>query len=196
MLKLKNKQLAISLLRPQGFTIVELLIVIVVIAILASISVVAYRGISDRANDTVVENDLAAITKTLELIKVNLGRYPRYSEEFTASNSFKFSKLAYDRSTHNAMYCINIDTDTYALGVRSKSGSSYMLVNGTTTKVCLLVQIQYALRRGRLVGVHPRFRILHFMVSNLQVHLQVLPTDGINFGPGPIRRLSGLTFCT
>lgn len=134
MLKLKNKQLAISLLRPQGFTIVELLIVIVVIAILASISVVAYRGISDRANDTVVENDLAAITKTLELIKVNLGRYPRYSEEFTASNSFKFSKLAYDRSTHNAMYCINIDTDTYALGVRSKSGSSYMLVNGTTTK--------------------------------------------------------------
>lgn len=36
-----------------GFTIVELLIVIVVIAILATISVVAYSGIQQRANNTV-----------------------------------------------------------------------------------------------------------------------------------------------
>jgi len=36
----------------RGFTIVELLIVIVVIAILAAISVVAYNGIQQRANNT------------------------------------------------------------------------------------------------------------------------------------------------
>lgn len=35
--------------RPKGFTLVELLIVIVVIAILAAISVVAYNGIQTRA---------------------------------------------------------------------------------------------------------------------------------------------------
>ena len=35
-----------------GFTIVELLIVIVVIAILAAVSVVAYTGIQNRANDS------------------------------------------------------------------------------------------------------------------------------------------------
>lgn len=41
-----------------GFTIVELLIVIVVIAILAAISVVAYNGIQDRAQRSAVATDM------------------------------------------------------------------------------------------------------------------------------------------
>jgi prepilin-type N-terminal cleavage/methylation domain-containing protein len=40
-----------------GFTIVELLIVIVVIAILAAISIVAYTGIQNRANDAALQSD-------------------------------------------------------------------------------------------------------------------------------------------
>lgn len=41
-----------------GFTIVELLIVIVVIAILAAITIVAYTGIQNRAAGTVLQSDL------------------------------------------------------------------------------------------------------------------------------------------
>ena len=48
-----------------GFTIVELLIVIVVIAILAAISMVAYTNIQGRARDSRRASDIAQIKKAL-----------------------------------------------------------------------------------------------------------------------------------
>ncbi len=56
-----------------GFTIVELLIVIVVIAILAAISVVAYTGIQARANDSQVRSAVAQIEKALKLYAIDYG---------------------------------------------------------------------------------------------------------------------------
>ena len=50
-----------------GFTLVELLIVIVVIAILASISIVAYNGIQNRAKNVATQSDLRQIEGFLEL---------------------------------------------------------------------------------------------------------------------------------
>lgn len=62
--------------RHQGFTIVELLIVIVVIAILASVSVVAYAGIQSRSRDSARISKIKDIAKALELYKIDNGRYP------------------------------------------------------------------------------------------------------------------------
>ena len=53
--------------RTRGFTIVELLIVIVVIAILATITIVAYRGIQARARDSQRMQDMSQIKKALLL---------------------------------------------------------------------------------------------------------------------------------
>jgi|GEM_PF-734305 len=59
-----------------GFTIVELLIVIVIIGILAAIVVVAYSGIQARALDTAAKSSLAQAAQSMELIKTTTGSYP------------------------------------------------------------------------------------------------------------------------
>ena len=51
----------------KGFTIVELLIVIVVIAILAAITIVAYNGIQNRAKNTQMVSATVAYVKAIEL---------------------------------------------------------------------------------------------------------------------------------
>ena len=60
----------------RGFTIVELLIVIVVIAILAAISVVAYRGIQERSRYTVMKQDIATINKAIQMYIASNGTIP------------------------------------------------------------------------------------------------------------------------
>ncbi|AHB42071.1 hypothetical protein RAAC3_TM7C00001G0206 [Candidatus Saccharibacteria bacterium RAAC3_TM7_1] len=56
-----------------GFTIVELLIVIVVIAILAAITIVAYSGLQQRTRDNIRKSDLTSIAKALKLYSVDNG---------------------------------------------------------------------------------------------------------------------------
>lgn len=60
----------------KGFTIVELLIVIVVIGILAAISIVAYNGIQERARMSKMKSEFHSIEQAVELYKVDEGKIP------------------------------------------------------------------------------------------------------------------------
>ncbi len=62
--------------KQSAFTIVELLIVIVVVAILATISIVSYKGVQGRARDSIRMSKLQDIAGALELYKLDNGRYP------------------------------------------------------------------------------------------------------------------------
>ena len=60
-----------SRLHRRGFTLVELLIVVVVIAILAAITVVAYRGVASNAQPAALKADLAQAASGLETYKID-----------------------------------------------------------------------------------------------------------------------------
>lgn len=109
-----------------GFTIVELLIVIVVIGILAAITIVAYSGIQNRANDSVVASDLSTARKKLELANIELGHYPQSLSEMP---SFKISKSSYDTTQNNVYYITDKVNNTFAFGVRSKSLKGFILTS-------------------------------------------------------------------
>lgn len=113
----------------RGFTIVELLIVIVIIGILAAITIVAYNGIQNRSYDTSIQSDLNNIAKIIQLEGIKNGDvYPMP----TASMGIKVTKSAF-ATTQNTMYfCKNDSTNQFALAAKSRSGKTYKYVSSTS----------------------------------------------------------------
>lgn len=64
----------------KGFTIVELLIVIVVIAILAAITIVSYNGITRQTRISTVKTNLRNIATQMEIFYADNGRYPNLTQ--------------------------------------------------------------------------------------------------------------------
>jgi prepilin-type N-terminal cleavage/methylation domain-containing protein len=107
--------------RALGFSLVELLIVIVVIAILAAITIVAYNGIQNRANEVSVTADLRNISKQVELHRINIGHYPSITEIDTLK--IKVNKAAYGVNPTGAtgFYCVDSNGSEFSIVTRVKS---------------------------------------------------------------------------
>lgn len=89
-----------------GFTVVELLIVVVVIGILAVISVVAYAGIQDQARASRIASLLNQAKSKLELHKVDNGSYPN-TDGFIGANIVGPGDIKYQYSSaEGSHYCL------------------------------------------------------------------------------------------
>ena len=63
-------------IKNQGFTLVELLIVIVIIAILTVVSLVAYNGLQNQAKTSAAKSAADAVAKKAELYNTAKSKYP------------------------------------------------------------------------------------------------------------------------
>ena len=146
--------------KPQaGFTIVELLIVIVVIAILAAISIVAYNGIQSRARDTQRVSEMHRLKLALETYYVDNGFYPLcngsgvcsstgYSQPISmlpvtppigndplnASTQYGYYYARGYKKASNSSFTNTGSAQDYIIGTRleNNSGSSYSGWNNTS----------------------------------------------------------------
>ncbi len=81
--------------KQRGFTIVELLIVVVIIAILAAITIVAYNGIQDRAKKSSAQSAASSLQKKAEAYGIDgPNNYPTTVSQMTTAASDKSYYLA------------------------------------------------------------------------------------------------------
>ena len=73
--------------KQQGFTIVELLIVIVVIGILAAITIVAYNGIQSRGKTASAQSAAVSLDKKIESYNAINSQYPNVAGTITGSGT-------------------------------------------------------------------------------------------------------------
>jgi prepilin-type N-terminal cleavage/methylation domain-containing protein len=71
----------------RGFTLVELLIVIVVIAILAAITIVAYNGIQTRARASTALTTANSAIKKIHIYNADQAGYPVISTDLTGASA-------------------------------------------------------------------------------------------------------------
>lgn len=121
--------------KQKGFTIVELLIVIVVIAILAAITLATYNGIQSRAQETSVQHDMSNISKQVEIYKVDEGRYP--SSAKLQELGVKVNKRTYGVNPTGAtiFYCVDNAGTVFSIVARVKSSKllQYLSSSGNTS---------------------------------------------------------------
>lgn len=111
-----------------GFTIVELLIVVVVIAILAAITIVAYNGIQRRANESAATNAAAQAKKKIGVWQVENPNQAPDQVTFTSlvgtASGFEYSPGV------NGAYCITSTSGTISYMITESTNATSGSCNG------------------------------------------------------------------
>lgn len=97
----------IKSVQQKGFTIVELLIVIVVIGILAAITVVSYNGVQQRANAATVTSTLTNVAKKMSVDYTLTGSYALTASAVDENRGLQTgSKVSLQYTSTGSTYCI------------------------------------------------------------------------------------------
>lgn len=136
-----GKDMQIGWKKQSGFTIVELLIVIVVIAILAAITIVAYNGIQARATFSTYKSDITSINKAILMYYADNGAYPGHlasgSGCWTNISTQNFISGLTPKYMTNLPLTPNGSSDNYYAYCFNLGGTQYKLMRLTSSSITL-----------------------------------------------------------
>lgn len=72
--------------RNHAFTLVELLVVITIIGILATIIIVSYAGVKEKARKSKARGEVSAFVVAVKMMKQDTGEYPNHLNSFCEEN--------------------------------------------------------------------------------------------------------------
>ena len=119
-----------------GFTIVELLVVIIVIAILTAITIVSYAAVQNASKESVTQQDLATFGKIMTRYKADTGSYPSDTSSIL-TNAYKVSfhtSILEDKTAYNLIYCSAPPYGSYSLLALTKTGKRFYIQDGDVAK--------------------------------------------------------------
>ena len=115
-----------------GFTLIEIVFVVIILAILAGVALLSFGGLDTQAKDSVVEADFRTLATALKVYRAQAGEFPTTIEGL--------AKLTTDDATNNYVavldsvpddpynpgnpYSYDGDTDPAAVVVSSTGGES------------------------------------------------------------------------
>lgn len=76
--------------REDGFTLIEIVFVVIILAILAGVALLSFGGLDTQAKDSVVEADFRTLATALKVYKAQTGAFPTaLSDLETASGNYE-----------------------------------------------------------------------------------------------------------
>lgn len=122
--------------RPSGFTIIELLVVLALISILATMGMAQYRQSVMHAREAVLKTDLFDLRDAIDQYYADKGQYPATLEALVSDGYIRRVPIDPITNTADTWQTVASDPDpsnpTAQIGIKDvKSGSDQMALDGT-----------------------------------------------------------------
>jgi len=118
--------------RNSGFTIVELLVVIVVIGILAALVVVSYTGINNKAIISSIQSDLSTAARQFKLYSIDHASYPTGNTASLVETPSGSHTYCPTTPATDTKYCLKLSGDNTIDSYTGTSTSFALVINNGT----------------------------------------------------------------
>ncbi|HTW21843.1 MAG TPA: prepilin-type N-terminal cleavage/methylation domain-containing protein [Mycobacteriales bacterium] len=108
-----------------GFSMIELLVVIIIIGVLAAIAIPVFLSQRDKGYDVAVKSDLVAAANAEEAYSTDFNTYTDSASQLKSAEGFKFSQAGEYSGGTPAMTIVSAGSKGYCITATAASGNTW-----------------------------------------------------------------------